>query len=78
MLHLGKTPQTGRQIPCQRGCPETAGDTNHKRVKLKIWKENEKEEESGYYLNTLEKKIQSPDDMKDTLGANTSGAKRET
>ncbi|MXQ89858.1 hypothetical protein E5288_WYG020544 [Bos mutus] len=39
-----------------------------KRVELKFWKEKEKEEEAGYHLNTLGKRIESLGHKQDTLG----------
>ena len=39
-----------------------------KRVELKFWKEKEKEEESGYHLNSLGKRIWSLDHKQNTLG----------
>ena len=39
-----------------------------KRVELKFWKEKEKEEEAGYHLNSLGKRIESLGHKQDTLG----------
>ena len=39
-----------------------------KRAELKFWKEKEKEEEAGYHLNTLGKRIESLGHKQDTLG----------
>ncbi|KAF4008354.1 hypothetical protein G4228_020078 [Cervus hanglu yarkandensis] len=39
-----------------------------KRVELKFWKEKEKEEEEGYSLNSLGKRIESLGHKQDTLG----------
>ncbi|MXQ89861.1 hypothetical protein E5288_WYG020519 [Bos mutus] len=39
-----------------------------KRVEGKIWKEKNKEEEAGYHLTSLWKRIKSLSDKQDTLG----------
>ena len=39
-----------------------------KRVELKIWKKKEKEDEGGYQVTSLGKRIKSLSDKEDTLG----------
>ena len=39
-----------------------------KRVEGKIWKEKNKEEEAGYHLTSVGKRIKSLGDKQDTLG----------
>ena len=38
------------------------------RVELKIWKNKEKEDEAGYQVTSLAKRIKSLSDKQDTLG----------
>ena len=47
-----------------------------KRVEGKIWKEKNKEEEAGYHLTSLGKRIKSLGDKQDTLRHKTSGASK--